>query len=705
MKTRSMPWIALLFILTALDAVAQVKVWGNNYVGQLGDGFRGIDDPTHINNPTPFALGGLADVIAISGGMGHSLAVRSDGTVVTWGPNGQPSSLTPVPVTLLTNVIAVSAGAAHSLALKSDGTVWAWGNNSAGALGDYFTEGFSAVPVQVGAGQFGQTTPGFDSIIAIEAGFGHNLALKADGTVWVWGANGDGQLGNGDTLRNSAFHPLQLGLSNIIAIAGGDQHSVAVKSDGTLWGWGQNGAGQLGDGTITGPFAGTLFLSPVQNPLISGVTQIAATDRGTIALKSDGTVWGWGYNEFGVTGNGTRTTANQCQCEPTPMQATISNVTEIQSNSSFHNMARKIDGSIWAWGYDYEGQAGTGVTSGQFPDHYSRLTPVQSLVGTGNVIFANGREHSILSVPTVPVATGANKVALLGEATVTFANVTAPGNVTITAIDPSAVVLPPPASYTILSTAQSYNIATTATFTSATVCIRVPMVFDQTIFNSLRILHVEGGVLVARTTTLDYARRKVCGVVTSLSPFVIATSTIPLPPVLSGASSRRTHGGAGIFGQPLTLTTPPIINHNPTTEPRQGPAHTIVFTYDKPMAAATATVSEGTAIAAAASFSGNDVVVNLTGVANAQYVTVDLAGVVAADGSVGSPVSARVGFLLGDVNQSRVVSLADLGLVNAQLAQTVTLTNYLKDVNASGTLTLADKAITNAALTNALPAP
>jgi alpha-tubulin suppressor-like RCC1 family protein len=691
--------IVLLLSLVATDALAQTKVWGNNYQGQLGDGFRGIDDPAHINNPTPITLGGLADVISVSGGDGETIAARSDGTVMTWGPSGQPSSLTPVPVTLLTNVIAVSAGFGHSLALKSDGTVWAWGNNGGGQLGDYFSENFSAVPVKVGVSIFGTTTPGFDNIIAIEAGQGHSLALKADGTVWAWGANGDGQLGTGD--NNLAFHPLQLGLSNIIAIGGGDQHSIALKSDGTLWGWGQNGAGQLGDGTIIGPNQSTMYWSPVQNPLISGVTQIAVTERGTIALKSDGTVWGWGYNEFGITGNGTRSTANQCQCEPTPMQVTISNVSDIKSNGGFgHVLARKRDGSIWAWGYNGYGQGGTGTASDQFPDHYSLLTPVQSLVGTGNVIFGTGRAHSMLSVPAVPVAAGANKVAQLGEATVTFASVTAPGNVTITAIDPGTIALPPPASYTILLTAQSYDISTTAAFTNATVCIKVPMVFDHTIFNSLRILHVEGGALVARTTSLNYLRREVCGVVPSLSPFVIATSTIAFPPVLSGTSSRRTHGAAGPFDLPLSA-----VATNPTTEPRQGPAQAIVFTYDKPISSATASISEGTAVAAAPTFTGNDVVVSLTGVANAQYVTVGLSGVVAADGGVGGVVSTRIGFLLGDVNQSRVVSLADLGLVNAQLSQPVAAANFLKDVNASGTVTLADKGLTNSVLTTSLPPP
>ena len=176
-------------------------------------------------------------------------------------------------------------------------------------------------------------------------------------------------------------------------------------------------------------------------------------------------------------------------------------------------------------------------------------------------------------------------------------------------------------------------------------------------------------------------------------------------PVFQSAASRRTHGAAGPFSLPLTLTAMGVVNHNPTTEPRQGPNQTLVFTFDRPLNAATVMVTEGTATAAAPTFSGNDVVVGLTGVTDRQYVTVSLTNVASTDGGSGGSAEARIGFLVGDVNQTRVVSVADLGLVNAQLAQVVTAANYLKDVNASGTLTLADKGITNQNLTKALPAP
>ena len=180
----------------------------------------------------------------------------------------------------------------------------------------------------------------------------------------------------------------------------------------------------------------------------------------------------------------------------------------------------------------------------------------------------------------------------------------------------------------------------------------------------------------------------------------ITTGGVIAPPVFASAVSRKVHGGAGTFDLPLSAVTT-----NPTTEPRQGPAQTIVLTFNKAITGAAATITEGTATAGAPTFSGNDVIVGLTGVTDRQYVTISLTNVASTDGGTGGSGSVRIGFLVGDVNQNRVVTLADLGLVNAQLAQLVTAANYLKDVNASGTLTLADMGITNANLAQALPAP
>ena len=174
----------------------------------------------------------------------------------------------------------------------------------------------------------------------------------------------------------------------------------------------------------------------------------------------------------------------------------------------------------------------------------------------------------------------------------------------------------------------------------------------------------------------------------------------PQAPSLAVTMTERTHGAAGPFD--LVTSTIPT---NPTTDPRAGPNQNMVFTFDKPVTGGAASVTEGTATAGTPIFKANTMTVPLTGVTDKQYVTVAVSGVASADGGSGGTGVMRVGYLLGDVNQTRVVSVGDLGIVNAQLAQPVTSANFLKDVNASGTLTLADKGMTNANLSKGLPAP
>lgn len=206
---------------------------------------------------------------------------------------------------------------------------------------------------------------------------------------------------------------------------------------------------------------------------------------------------------------------------------------------------------------------------------------------------------------------------------------------------------------------------------------------------------VLGAAAVTQTLTCSEVR---AGVPTAV------TFTLYCPaagePVFLGAASRKVHGGAGTFNLPISPVTT-----SPTVEPRQGPAQSIVFTFDKVVTAATAAITEGAGVAGTPTLSGNDVIVGLTGVTDRQYVTVQLTNVSDASGNSGGTASARVGFLLGDVSQNRVVTLTDLGLVNGQLAQAVGAANFLRDVNASGTLTLTDKALTSGNLTQALPPP
>ncbi len=228
--------------------------------------------------------------------------------------------------------MAVSAYGGHELALKNDGTVWAWGDNNLGQLGDGTTTN-RYTPVQV---------LGLSGVTAIAAGYGHSLALKNDGTVWAWGYNSNGQLGDGTTTNR--YTPVQVtGLSGVTAIAVGRSHSLALKNDGTVWAWGYNYRGQLGDGTTTNRY------TPVQVLGLSGVTAIAAGEMHSLALKNDGTVWAWGYNGFNQLGDNSYTDST------TPVQVTVSSTTKLSgviaiSAGRNFSLALKNDGKVWGWG-------------------------------------------------------------------------------------------------------------------------------------------------------------------------------------------------------------------------------------------------------------------------------------------------------------------------------------------------------------------
>ena len=291
-------------------------------------------------------------VTAIEAGGSHSLALKSDGSVVAWGDNvtGQlgdgtnTASNTPVQVSGLTNnVIAIVAGSDHSLALKSDGSVVAWGDNATGQLGNG-TNTASNTPVQVS----GLTS----GVIAIASGSDHSLALKSDGSVVAWGDNLSGQLGNGN--NNSSNSPVAVsGLtSGVIAIASGSDHSLALKSDGSVVTWGDNLSGQLGNGNNNSSN------SPVAvSGLTSGVTAIAGGGDHSLALKNDGSVVAWGDNQLGQLGNGNNIASN------TPVQVSGLTDAEAIATGGNHSLALKSDGTAWAWGDNQFGQLGDGTNS------------------------------------------------------------------------------------------------------------------------------------------------------------------------------------------------------------------------------------------------------------------------------------------------------------------------------------------------------
>jgi alpha-tubulin suppressor-like RCC1 family protein len=286
----------------------------------------------------------LTGATAVAAGLDHSLAVVG-GTVRGWGSNasGQlgtgasaPAPVTgPVQALVLTGITAVAAGGSHSLALKDDKTVWAWGSNGAGQLGT--GGGSTATPTLV---------PGLTNVMAIAAGNNLSMALRDDGTVWAWGGNTFGEIGIGAALPSTVVTPTQvLNLTNITAISGGWEFALALRNDGTVWGWGSNGKGQAG----LSP-AGGIVPAALQLPGFTGVTAVDAGGAHSLALKSDGTVWAWGWNNNGQLGNGVD------DISAVPLQvSTPPGVTGI-STGAVHSLVILPNKTLMAWGFNGQSQ-------------------------------------------------------------------------------------------------------------------------------------------------------------------------------------------------------------------------------------------------------------------------------------------------------------------------------------------------------------
>lgn len=251
--------------------------------------------------------------------------------------------------------VSIAAHTSHSAAIRSDQTLWGWGSNSRGEIGDG-TRVSRYVPVLVGSG-----------FSAVSLGFYHSVALETDGTVWAWGWNGLGTVGDGTTIERIA--PVLVG-SGFSAIAAGEGHSFALRPDGSMWGWGYNEFGQLGDGTTTNR------LAPV--PLGTGFARVAAGYHHSVAIKADGTLWSWGDNMYGQLGDGS-------PGRTLPAQVGADTNWSSVAAGWYHTAAIKADGSLWTWGGNASGQLGDGTTAG-------RSAPAR--VGTGYASVSVGLNHT-----------------------------------------------------------------------------------------------------------------------------------------------------------------------------------------------------------------------------------------------------------------------------------------------------------------------
>ena len=346
----------------SLLANSQLFSWGVN-----GNGRLGLGDVVYRSSPVQ--VGTLATWSHAAVGA-HTMSLKSDGTLWVWGKNdnGQLGigvvtyRSSPVQVGAMGTWSQVVAGPHHSLALKVDGTLWAWGRNTfyqgGGQLGVEDIVSRSS-PVQVGA---------LTTWRAAAGGYQHSLALKTDGTLWSWGRNAGsefgGQLGHGDVVNRSS--PVQVGaLAAWGAITGGQQNSLAVRTDGTLWGWGRNHYGQLSLGDVAARS------SPVQVGTLATWSAVSSGMNQSFGIKADGTLWAWGHNSKGRLGLGDE--GNTLTSRSSPVQVgTLATWAHINAGDQF-SVGIQTNGTLWTWGENSKGYLGQG-------DAVYRSSPVQ--VGT-----------------------------------------------------------------------------------------------------------------------------------------------------------------------------------------------------------------------------------------------------------------------------------------------------------------------------------
>ena len=324
--------------------------WGSNtFFGVLARGQLGDGTTVNKSSPVTTAGGGInwKQVAGSTGGY-HTAAIKTDGTLWTCGYNinGQLGDNTTVskssPATTVaggTNWKQVACGYRHTAAIKTDGTLWTWGLNAYGQLGDNTTVSkLSPVTTVAGGTNWKQVT----------CGQGMTAAIKTDGTLWTCGYNKFGQLGDNTTVSKSSPNTTIAGGTNWKQITCGHQYSIAaIKTDGTLWTWGYNFYGQLGDNTTVDKS------SPVQ--VSGGGTnwkQVSCGNFHTAAIKTDGTLWIWGYDGYGQLGD------NTTVAKSSPITTVAGGTNWKQVACGNQTAAIKTDGTLWTWGQDTYGQLG-----------------------------------------------------------------------------------------------------------------------------------------------------------------------------------------------------------------------------------------------------------------------------------------------------------------------------------------------------------
>jgi len=359
-------WLPI--VRTSLDLI---WAWGLNSSGQLGNN-------TLNNTSSPVAVLGSADWCQVGCGWDHSLAIESNGTAWAWGSgangrlgNGISSNRTS-PVSVIggfTNWCQISGAQNSTLAIRADGTAWGWGANNNGQLGDGTASGrLSPVPV-VG---------GFTDWCQISAGSGHGVAVRMNGTAWSWGAGANGRLGDGTTTTKSSPVLVAGGFTDWCQVAAGGTHSLGIRSNGTAWAWGNNAEGRLGDNTVTQRNA------PVS--VVGGFTDWCQVSAGchSIGVRQNGTVWAWGAGALGRLGTGNTTNRSS----PTLVIGGFTDWCQASAGNS-HSLGVRQNGTAWAWGSNVCGRLGDGTVT-------ARSSPVSVIGGFADwCMVSAGDTHSL----------------------------------------------------------------------------------------------------------------------------------------------------------------------------------------------------------------------------------------------------------------------------------------------------------------------
>ena len=358
--------------------------WGNATNGSIGNAII----LGNISTPVTTFSGG-ANWKQISGrGELHTTAIKTDGTLWTWGYDNlgrlgnRQITLRSTPITTFaggTNWKQTSSGGAHSGAIKTDGTLWMWGWVGWGQLGNGTITANTSTPIT--------TFSGGTNWKQVSCGNLHTAAIKTDGTLWVWGNQADGRLGNGTTsLSANTSTPVTTfaGGNNWKYVTTPDNQTVAIKTDGTLWTWGSGAEGQLGN-------ASTINVSTPVTTFAGGTNwkTVSGGDRHTAAIKTDGTLWIWGRPFSGELGN--RNTANVVST-PITTFAGGNNWKDVEGYSNA-TIAIKTDGTLWTWGTNISANLGINATG-------DRSTPVTTFLGGSNWKSVSGGMNRAMTAIT-----------------------------------------------------------------------------------------------------------------------------------------------------------------------------------------------------------------------------------------------------------------------------------------------------------------